>query len=57
MRKIVVFNLVSLDGYYAGPKGEIDWLMVDDEFKYLLIENRITHEIHVRLPSGLYEAQ
>lgn len=25
MGKITVFNHVSLDGYYAGPNGEIDW--------------------------------
>ena len=35
MRKIVVFNLVSLDGYYAGHPpaggGEMDWHNVDDE--------------------------
>ena len=32
MRKIVVFNLVSLDGYFAGPKGDIGWHNVDSEF-------------------------
>ncbi len=32
MRKLVVFNLVSLDGYFAGPDGNIDWHNVDDEF-------------------------
>lgn len=31
MRKIVVFNSVSLDGYYAGPNGEIDWFIHDPE--------------------------
>lgn len=33
MRKLVVFNLVTLDGYIAGPNGEIDWHNVDDEFQ------------------------
>ena len=32
MRKLIVFNMVSLDGYFAGPNGEIDWHNVDDEF-------------------------
>jgi dihydrofolate reductase len=32
MRKIIVSNLVSLDGYFAGPNGELDWHMVDQEF-------------------------
>ena len=25
MRKISVFNFISLDGYYAGPGGDISW--------------------------------
>jgi len=32
MRKVVVSNLVSLDGYFAGPNGELDWHIVNDEF-------------------------
>lgn len=32
MRKVIVSNLVSLDGYMAGPHGEIDWFVVDAEF-------------------------
>jgi len=34
LRKIVVFNNVTIDGYFAGPHGEIDWFKVDkdDEF-------------------------
>lgn len=32
MRKIIVFNLLSLDGYFAGVDGNIDWHNVDDEF-------------------------
>lgn len=31
MRKIVLFMHVSLDGFVAGPNGEMDWIMVDDE--------------------------
>ncbi|MCL6602123.1 MAG: dihydrofolate reductase family protein [Paenibacillus sp.] len=31
MRKIVVFNSVSIDGYYAGPNGAIDWFIHDPE--------------------------
>ena len=35
MRKIIVSNLISLDGYYAGPNGEIDWFVniADKEFE------------------------
>ena len=32
MRKIIVSNLVSLDGFYEGPNQEIDWFLVDEEF-------------------------
>lgn len=32
MRKVIVSNLVSLDGFMAGPQGEIDWFVVDKEF-------------------------
>ena len=31
MRKIIVWMGMSLDGFMAGPDGEIDWHMVDDE--------------------------
>ena len=31
MRKIIVFDLVTLDGLFAGPSGEIDWHNYDDE--------------------------
>jgi dihydrofolate reductase len=35
MRRITVFNYVTLDGYFAGPLGEIDWfksIKKDKEF-------------------------
>jgi len=32
MKKIIVSNLVSLDGYFKGPNASIDWFKVDDEF-------------------------
>jgi dihydrofolate reductase len=31
MRKIISFVHMSLDGYVAGPKGEMDWIKVDEE--------------------------
>jgi dihydrofolate reductase len=35
MRKIVSFMHVSLDGFVAGPKGEMNWIHVDEEmFEY-----------------------
>jgi len=32
MRKLIVSNLVTLDGFFEGLKGELDWFMVDEEF-------------------------
>lgn len=32
MRKVIVSNLMSLDGFMAGPGGDIDWFVVDEEF-------------------------
>lgn len=37
MRKVIVFNMVTLDGYIAGPNGEIDWHNVDEEFNQFAI--------------------
>jgi dihydrofolate reductase len=35
MRKIVLFMHTSLDGFVAGPNGEMDWINVDnDMFEY-----------------------
>lgn len=31
MRKIIVFENVTLDGFMAGPNGEIDWAIRYDE--------------------------
>jgi dihydrofolate reductase len=31
MRKLVLLMHVSLDGYVAGPNGEMDWIRVDEE--------------------------
>jgi len=32
MRRVLLFMMVTVDGYYAGPNGEIDWHNTDDEF-------------------------
>lgn len=56
MRKIISFTLVSVDGYFAGPNGEIDWFKTEDEenrdfsgeqskSSSLLIFGRTTYEL------------
>jgi dihydrofolate reductase len=37
MRKVILFNMVTLDGFFAGPNGEIDWHHVDEEFNEFAI--------------------
>ena len=31
MRKLILFMHISLDGFVAGPAGEMDWIKVDEE--------------------------
>ena len=31
MRKVVMLNRISIDGFFAGPNGEIDWFVRDPE--------------------------
>jgi dihydrofolate reductase len=31
MRKLILFMHTSLDGFVAGPNGEMDWIIVDDQ--------------------------
>jgi dihydrofolate reductase len=58
MRKLVVFNQVTLDGYFAGPNGDISWAHAapqDAEWKAFVADNatsggvlvfgRITYEM------------
>jgi dihydrofolate reductase len=55
MRKIIVSNMVSLDGYFEGTKRELDWHIVDDGFiKYAedmlnsvdtILFGRVTYEM------------
>jgi len=38
MRKILVSNRVTVDGFFAGPNGEIDWHVVGEEFNETAID-------------------
>jgi dihydrofolate reductase len=58
MKKVIFQMSVSLDGYIEGPKHEIDWHLVDDEFiayavemlnaSDVLIMGRKTYELMAR---------
>lgn len=34
MRKLILYTAISLDGFIAGPHGEINWLYSDDDYGY-----------------------
>ncbi len=66
MSQLTVFNLVTLDGYFAGPGGDISWHNVDPEFQELaeaasnsgntLLFGRVTYELMARYwptPEGI----
>lgn len=38
MRKVILFNMVTLDGFFEGPNSEIGWHNVDEEFNEFAIE-------------------
>ena len=38
MRKLLVFNLITLDGFFEGPGQNIDWHNVDAEFNEFALE-------------------
>jgi dihydrofolate reductase len=55
MPKLSVFNLITLDGYFAGENGDISWHVMDPEFRAFaeqgsnanntLIFGRVTYEL------------
>lgn len=38
MRKVIVSMMVTLDGFFEGPNGEINWHNVDEEFNEFAVE-------------------
>jgi dihydrofolate reductase len=38
LRKVIVFNLITVDGYFEGLNREIDWHNVDEEFNDFAIQ-------------------
>lgn len=55
MRKVILQSMISVDGRFAGPKGDISWHNVDKEYNYYeldflssldtLMFGRITYEL------------
>lgn len=38
MRKVIMFNMMTLDGIFEGPNADISWHQVDDEFNEFAVE-------------------
>lgn len=38
MRNVIVSNYITIDGFFAGPNGEIDWFVWDDEMAKFSID-------------------
>ncbi|MGD0793793.1 MAG: dihydrofolate reductase family protein [Terriglobales bacterium] len=38
MRKVILFNMTTMDGFFADPNGAIDWHVVDEEFHAFAIQ-------------------
>ena len=45
MRKLFSFNMVTLDGFFAGPGGDISWHNVDEEFNEFAIQQTGTLDV------------
>lgn len=55
MAKLVLFNMITLDGFFEGPDHDIDWHRVDEEFNTFAVEQlktagglvfgRVTYEL------------
>ena len=54
MSRIIVYNQISLDGFFAGPQGEIDWFIHDPEIDAIareiyqaetLLFGRVTYQL------------
>jgi dihydrofolate reductase len=48
MRKIIFLIHISLDGFVAGPNGEIDWAIYDAEIE------KYSHDLHSATDAAIY---
>ena len=58
MRKVILSEMVTLDCFFAGPNGEIDWHIVDEEFNQYAIDllNRVDTILFGRVTYQLFES-
>lgn len=48
MRRIIASEMVSIDGFFSGPNGELDWFVQDEEL------DRFAHELLDSVDTILY---
>jgi dihydrofolate reductase len=66
MRKVILFNLITLDGFFEGPGNDISWHQVDEQFNEFAIQQlsstdglifgRVTYQLMANFwptPAGL----
>ena len=44
MKRIIMFNWVSIDGFFAGPNGEMDWILRDPAVDQALRESGVNED-------------
>jgi hypothetical protein len=37
MRKVIASEMITLDGFFAGPEGDLSWHLVDDDYRRLAV--------------------
>jgi dihydrofolate reductase len=55
MRKVIASEMITLDGFFAGPEGDLSWHLVDDDYRRLAVDllssadtlvfGRVTYEL------------
>jgi dihydrofolate reductase len=55
MRKVILFVVVSLDGFVGGPNGELDWEVRDEEVSKSLIGDLLATVDTMLLGRVLYQ--
>jgi dihydrofolate reductase len=48
VRKVIFLIHMSLDGFVAGPKGEMDWIVYNDELE------KYSHDLHSSTDAAIY---
>jgi len=41
MRKVIAWEMVTVDGYFEGPNRSIDWFVFDDELEKYILETQM----------------